>query len=35
VKINKVPNSNSTKQDIRDWLQKEGIPISYVGTYSL
>jgi hypothetical protein len=35
VKINKVPNSNSAKQDMRDWLQKEGIPVSYTEAYSL
>jgi hypothetical protein len=32
VKINKVPNSSSTKQATRDWLQKKGIPFSYETT---
>jgi hypothetical protein len=29
LKINKVPNSNSTEQYMRGWLQREGIPFIY------
>jgi hypothetical protein len=29
LKINKVPNSNSTEQYMRGWLQREGIPLIY------